>query len=201
MTRVSVGDVGAENEASATPRARDSHPVLTERTERVRYIAHLMASRRWVKGDTAEELAEAWGTTLSNTHHMSGEAGRFLTLLGDREEIMTMVRERTAAWLTEGGQDRVQAARLLVDTVGGFTAKSEVTIKEIAGLSDWQRTELAILELVQDDRASAFFEEARAAYLAGRAVVTEGIDAAHVDLALTDGSGGSITDGEDDGDG
>lgn len=197
MTRVSVGDVGAENEASATPRARDSHPFLTERTERVRYIAHLMASRRWVRGDTAEELAEAWGTTLSNTHHMSGEAGRFLDMLGDREEILTMVRERTAAWLTEGGQDRVQAARLLVDTVGGFTQKQEVTIKEVSGLSERQWQELVILELVKDEWAAAFFAEARAAHLAGRAVLTDGIDTTGADLPLTDGSGGGI--GTDDG--
>lgn len=156
-----------------------------------------MATFQWVRGETALDLAEAWGVDRHHIESLSGEAGRFLALLGERDEVLGMVREASSAWLAEGGQDRVQAARLLVDTVGGFVAKSEVTIKEIAGLPLRRVHELVILELVKDDEAAAYFAEARAAHLSGRALLTDGIDTTEDDSPLTDGSGAGITDEEE----
>lgn len=159
-----------------------------------------MATFQWVRGETAIDLAEAWGVDRHHIESLSGEAGRFLALLGERDEVLGMVREASSSWLAEGGQDRVQAARLLVDTVGGFVAKSEITVKEIDGLPPRQVRELVILELVKDDDAAAFFEQARREYLARGSLVTEGIDVAPVVLPLTDGSGEAITGGEEEND-
>lgn len=156
-----------------------------------------MATFQWVRGETAIDLAEAWGVDRHHIESLSGEAGRFLALLGERDEVLGMVREASSAWLAEGGQDRVQAARLLVDTVGGFTQKQEITVKEIDGLPPRQVRELVILELVKDDEAAAFFERARRAHLEGRALLTTGIDTTEYDSPLTDDSGAGITDGEE----
>lgn len=198
-----------ENEAAAPAechsRARDDVPSESEElgrdwpdpgtpTGRVWVCVQLMARQTWERGRTGKMLAEAWGVQEALMRRYAQQASQWIKFAGSREGVMDVVRA-AAAMRLDGAENKdfVAVARLLVDTVGGFTQKQEITVKEIAGLPVRQRQELVILELVKDDWASAFFAEARAAHLAGRAVVTEGIDAGDVVLPLTDGSGEGIT--------
>lgn len=110
------------------PRARDPHPDCPNARSRVRYIVHLMAEKRWVRGETSTDLAEDWGCSRSLVETYATEASRALELLGDREAVLELVRAHAVEWLEQGENDRVQTARLLVDTVGGFSQKLDVSV-------------------------------------------------------------------------
>lgn len=109
-------------------RARDwQHQSFERPVERVRYCMHLMANLDWERGKTAHELVEDWGLKLSTVEDYAAQASRTLELLGQREELIGVVR--TSAWLRlEQAEDAafVQLSRLLVDTVGGFEQRHKV---------------------------------------------------------------------------
>lgn len=111
-------------------RARDlGHPLFERPVHRIGYIVELMRALRWVRGVTATELAEAWRLSRSVVDDYATEASRHLELLGQREVVLDVVRSSAHQWVLEAGQDRVQAARLLVDTVGGLAQKLDVSVQ------------------------------------------------------------------------
>ncbi len=142
--------------AAPESRARDTHPDFDRAVQRVGYIVELMANMRWERGVTAYELAEDWRIGVSLVENYSTEARRHLELLGQRENVLNIVRASAHRWVQQGDNDRVAAAKLLVDTVGGFTQKQElsVTLEQrppaelVPGVLDWLE-EVAPKELME----------------------------------------------------
>lgn len=118
------------------------------------FIANLLATQQWVRGETAPELAAAWGLTQKKIENIASEASRFLKILGERDAVMDVVRIHAVRWLEEAGPDRVAAAKLLVDTVGGFAQRHEVKL-ELGGKSDAEIFMLTLQEIKADPELRA----------------------------------------------
>lgn len=94
----------------------------------VRYIVELMVRHEYERGTTDRELAEVWERPLSTIQNYTAEAGRHLDYLGEREYWMRRIRAEADARLTEcKNTDFAAIARVAADTVGGFSAKQEIT--------------------------------------------------------------------------
>lgn len=104
----------------------NTKPGAPTKLERVRHVIDLMASGRWVTGQTARELAEEWGLTVSTVEETSAEASRALKLsLGDAEEIK-------ARWIATLEHNAAKAS-----AAGEYTAvpRSLEVAAKLAGLN------------------------------------------------------------------
>lgn len=139
---------------------RDPHPTFDTSLERVRYVMHLMARGQWNRGDTGRDIAEDWGISIRYVSLIAAEASRALELMGDKEHILQLVRERCITWIDESDvKDRAQVARLLLETHGGVVNRHEVTA-EFKGMREGEIIAEAIHELIADPKARSELRQA-----------------------------------------
>jgi hypothetical protein len=89
----------AQNEAKAVEKGR--HPLLESATDRIHYVADLMASAVWNERTSRrlqKDLGEAWGVSPSTIRNYSTEAGR---------AIRTAIVERRAS-IAQRAIDRLE---------------------------------------------------------------------------------------------
>ncbi len=154
------------NEPDGT--VRDRHPGLKTIAARVEYLTEFLAQGRWTD-NTAKELAADWGVAASVVGTIKAEAQRRLDAYGEKETVTRFIQERSAAWVAEGGSDRVKAAELLLKTNGALTERHEVT-HAMAELTDGEVTERAIQQLISDPRSREMVRAALQAHDQGQKV-------------------------------
>ncbi len=118
---------------AAAPSTPKPSPLIAEglprtREERVLHCMALMASGRWVRGETAPELAAEWGVHLGTLEHISGEASRRVKSHTDGE----MVQARLAVALDEGIGLSLKWARTGDSRALGALAQLVRSFKELA---------------------------------------------------------------------
>jgi len=128
---------------------RELHPRFDTVTARVWYVVELMAECRYERGVTSRELAADWGLSVKSTEEYAAQASRHLELLGQRDHVLQLVRTRAAKWIDQPAPDRVPAAKLLIETVGGIVQKHEHKV-ELSNRSDTELLGLCLLELKSD---------------------------------------------------
>jgi phosphate uptake regulator len=152
---------------------REIHPRQDTVSARVRYVIELMASGLYERGVTSRELAADWGLSVKSTEEYAAQASRHLELLGQREHVLQMVRNRAAQWIDQFGPDRVPAAKLLIETVGGIVQRHEHKV-ELSNRSDAELFVLCMTEIRSDPalraKAIAFLQSESADV----ALLTEG---------------------------
>lgn len=124
---------GSGEPPPSEPRARalaavdlDEHPDPGNRRARVRYVAALMASGRWKRGQTGAELADAWGVRLGRVEHDAADASLLLDMLGDREALVQRIMVRLEGLAFDEDQDTrdvVAACKLMLETAGVLGAQ------------------------------------------------------------------------------
>lgn len=135
--------------AEALQVTREPHQAFPKPVQRIRYIMDLMVSGQFERVETAIELAEDWGISLNTAHTYTTQATRQLELLGQREHVLELVRKHAADWVSEAGGDRVPAAKLLLETVGGLVQRHEHKV-EVAQRSDSELFAMMLSEVRAD---------------------------------------------------
>lgn len=88
-----LGSLGAcqDNSPTSYARARIMGVNPDRRSERVRAIVDIMEADAWVTGETAAELAGAWGTSLSLVEGDASDASLVMKVYADKKEVVMRV--------------------------------------------------------------------------------------------------------------
>lgn len=111
------------------PRARSNEALEDARRKRARifHIAQLIAGGEW-EPEMAGELATLWELNVNTVRKYSAEASRLVELTtGDRQKLIDLVKVKLRQWVQEGVQDRVPAARTLLEHLGELRQNVSVT--------------------------------------------------------------------------
>ena len=118
--------------------------------QRVSHVILLMAQGEWDKKTTADQLAEEWGVQPITVRHLAAEASRYLDLAkDDRGQLEGFIRAQLVDIAKQGGNDRVNALRTLLENKGLLRQKRELTHKH-EDASDDELVTGAINELLSD---------------------------------------------------
>lgn len=94
--------------------------------ERLRRIVQLMTSFEW-RTSMIEELAAAWNVSVHTVRDDSIEAGRYLKVVQDPEQLRATAIAELVRIAHESGPDRVQALRVALEASGQLRTKVEVS--------------------------------------------------------------------------
>ena len=121
-----VEPVADATEKPDTPRARILAEDQTEAWARSDEVVGLMLRKLWHPG-MLQELTAKWGCSQLAARAAQARALYFLARIGERDKVLAEVDEYVQSWVRESGQDRVPAARLLLERMGALRLKHEVT--------------------------------------------------------------------------
>ena len=145
------GGAGASSRSRAQAHAEALAEARSKRGRCVLRIMGLMSRGLWVTGETGKGLAAEWECAENTVRDYASEASRLLELLGQREEVLKVVRAAAYERL-EGAEDRdlVALLRLLADTVGGFDQRLRLDVT-VAAKPDGEVVAEVVRELVARD--------------------------------------------------
>jgi hypothetical protein len=126
---------------------------------RLHVVAQVMSSGLWKKGETAPELAKAWGLSQSTVEDYSAEASRWLKALTDPDEV----RQQLAYYLSKNLR--------IADGNPRSVAEVSKAYGPLVGLGDKGTTN----QILIDQRTGALTPTAMAGL---SAIVEQGISAA-----------------------
>lgn len=92
---------------------------------RVAAIADLMWRKRYEKGVTAYELADAWGVAPKTVENDAVEASRILELVGEAQWTKEWAQSELRCFVAESEKDRVAALRLACELAGLVGTKAK----------------------------------------------------------------------------
>ena len=112
------------------PAARAPAATPEERQGRISHIVLLMVQNEWQRGASEKELAVEWGLEKGTVHQMAAEASRYLDLAkDDRGQLEGFIRAQLVDIAKQGGNDRVNALRTLLENKGLLRQKRETVHK------------------------------------------------------------------------